>query len=253
MTSTQAKQILLAYRPWAKDAETPEMAEALAVCQADPELEKWLKNHCETQMALRAKFQCIKAPEGLLEQIVSEQPSVVFTRTRPVQYLIAVAAGVVIMLSVWSLWRSRPRVPPEDLSFNGYQIRMTKTVSRAYGMDLETNNLVAIREYLAANQSPMVGDVPETLAQTPAVGCGVLRWQNKPVTMICFKTGKPLPPGAKSDLILFVINRQDVQAGSDLNQTQFRKVGEMFTASWMAGGKVFLLAAFDESELHKRI
>ena len=73
MTSQQAKQILLAYRPWANDADDPELAEALALCRADAELAQWFEKHCTMQTALRAKLQGIKTSEGLLQQIVSER------------------------------------------------------------------------------------------------------------------------------------------------------------------------------------
>ena len=42
------------------------------------------------------------------------------------------------------------------------------------------------------------------------LGCGVLKWQDQPVAMVCFRTGKPLAPGAKSDLFLFVIDRKSL-------------------------------------------
>lgn len=253
MTALQAKHILLAYRPWAQDAEDPEVAEALALCRADPVLAKWLAEHCTMQNMLRAKFQGIKAPEGLVQQIVSERPSSIAILPRLRRQSVAVLACVAIVISVWSLWLSMPRFQREDLSFNGYRNRIVRTASRAYGMDFETNSVSAIRDYLAANQYPVEGEIPAALAQTPTVGCGLLSWQNGPVTMVCYKTGQPLPPGAKSDLMLFVINERDVQGVAKLTETQFSKVSDMYTASWKAGDKIYLLAAFNEAELLKRL
>ena len=255
MTSQQAKQILLAYRPWANDAEDLEMAAALALCRADGELAQWFEKHCATQTAVRAKLQDPKPPEGLLQQIVSEQRARVLSRQTARRRLAMAVACAAIFVSGWFIWKATFPVPREDLTFEGYRNRMARTALRAYGMDVETNDLAIIQAHLAANQAPVDYLLPEALRQTPAVGCGVLRWQNKPVTMLCYRTGQPLPPGMKSDLILFVAQQADVKGSVDLAETTFKfhKVSEWFTASWTAGDKVYLLAAFDEAELRKRL
>ncbi len=62
MTPGQAKQILLLYRPWAADAEDPEVARAMAVARQDPELRSWFKQHLEFQRLMRCKLRNIKVP-----------------------------------------------------------------------------------------------------------------------------------------------------------------------------------------------
>jgi hypothetical protein len=69
----EAKNILLLYRPGTADAEDPQIAAALALAKRDPELARWLEEHCARQEALRAKFRQITVPAGLKEQIISEQ------------------------------------------------------------------------------------------------------------------------------------------------------------------------------------
>lgn len=253
MTSQQAKQILLAYRPWANDADDPELAEALALCRTDAELAQWFEKHCTMQAALRTKLQGIKTSEGLLQQIVSERRAQIASQLVVRRRLVMAVACLAIVISGWFIWKATFHVPREDLTFEGYRNRMARTALRAYGMDLETNDLAVIQAHLAANQAPVDYTLPEALRQTPAVGCGVLRWQNKPVTMLCYRTGQPLPPGMKSDLILFVAQQADVRGSIDLLETKFQKVSEWFTASWKEGDKVYLLAAFDEAELRKRL
>ncbi|MGC3960553.1 MAG: hypothetical protein QM813_22270 [Verrucomicrobiota bacterium] len=253
MTTQQAKQILLAYRPWANDAQDQEMTEALALCRADAELGQWFEKHCAAQAILRVKLQGIKPPEGLLQQIMSERHVHVASRQRARQRLVVACAFVAIVISGWFIWKSIQPVLREDLSFDGYRNRMARTALRAYGMDVETNDVTILQAHLAANQAPVDYTMSEALRQTPAVGCGVLRWQSKPVAMLCFRTGQPLPVGMKSDLILFVARQADVQGSTELAETKFRKVSEWFTASWTAGDKVYLLAACDEAELRKRL
>jgi hypothetical protein len=69
----EAKTILLLYRSGTADAGDPEIAAALALARQDPELTRWLVEHCARQEAVRAGFRKITAPAGLKEQIISEQ------------------------------------------------------------------------------------------------------------------------------------------------------------------------------------
>lgn len=253
MTVPQAKQVLLAYRPWAPADPDPEMAEALALCRTDAELSQWFARHCEAQTALRAKWQGIKAPEGLQEQIVSEYRARRNSRKAARSRMVMVLACVAMVVSGWFIWKFTLSSPREDLSFDGYRNRMARTAARSYGMDLETNDVAVIRAHLAAGQAPTSEALPEALGQTPLVGCGVLRWQDRPVAMVCYRTTDQLPPGTKSDLILFVANQADVAGAADLAGTQFRKVSGWFTASWRTGDKIYLLAGLDETELRKRL
>lgn len=253
MTTQQAKQILLAYRPWLQTDDDLEMREALALCRTDAELGKWFAEHCAWQTTLRAKFQGVTPPPGLQQQIVSEhRASLVATKWR--RRLMAATACLVMGVSVFFIAQSYWMHPKEDLSFNGYRNRMARTALRAYGMDLETNNLSIIQAHLRNRQAPVDYSVPAALQQTPVVGCGVLSWQGKPVTMVCYRTDKALPPGMKSDLILFVIDEQNIQRGAVLPESrEVRKVSEWITASWRSGDKIYLLAAFDEAELRERL
>ena len=75
MNRNEAKTILLLYRPGTTDAGDPEIAGALALAKQDPELTRWLAEHCARQEAVRAGFRKITAPAGLKEQIISEQAS----------------------------------------------------------------------------------------------------------------------------------------------------------------------------------
>lgn len=253
MTPQQAKQILLAYRPWANDAQDPEVAAALAVCRQDAELAKWFEQHCALQNAIRAGFRKMPIPEGLKEQILSEhRPRNVMVWWRQPQVL-AAAAVVAILISIASLWLAIPRHSEEDLSLAGFRSRMVKTALRTYAMDLETNDVAQVRAYLAQRQSHADYVLPKNLERTETVGCGALTWQGRPVAMVCFRTGKPLGPGTKSDLFLFVIERQALPAGNRSNAPEFATVSKLITASWEAGDKVYLLAGYEEADVKSRL
>ncbi len=87
MTSHQAKQILLLYRPWA-DAGDPEVARAMAVARQDPELGGWFKQHLQFQWRMHCKLRNIKVPPRAkrngLECSSILFPAVWFSRVRRV-------------------------------------------------------------------------------------------------------------------------------------------------------------------------
>lgn len=253
MTSQQAKQILVAFRPWAKDVQDREEVEALALCRQDTELAQWFENHCAVQSAIHARFNQVPLPEGLKEQIFSEYRSraVMIWWRQPA--VLAAAAALAILIAFGSLWLTVPRPSNEEVSFTSYRSRMVRTALRTYGMDLETNDAAQIRTYLAQHQAPADYVLPKNLEPTPSVGCGVLKWQDQPVTMVCFLTGKPLAPGAKSDLFLFVIDRKSLPDVPITNTPEFASVNKLATASWIVGEKVYLLAGFDEATLRRRL
>lgn len=252
MTPQQAKQILFTYRPWAKDAPSPDEAAALALCREDAELAHWFANHCAVQNAIHARFDQVSVPAGLKEQILSESRAHGIARWWRRPAVLAAAATLAILLSLGSLWLSTTQ-PKEDVSYAAYRSRMVRTAVKAYGMDLETNDVTQIRAYLAQNRAPADFVLPPNLDPASSVGCGVLSWQGKPVTMVCFRTGKPLAPGTKSDLFLFVIDQKDLKALPHLANPEFTNVSTMVTASWSEGGKVYVLAAAEESDLRKRL
>lgn len=253
MTAHEAKNILLAYRPWADDAQDREIAEAIALCQQSVELKLWFENHCAAQVVIRDKFRGVTVPQGLQQQILSEYKSHTTPAWRRRPAVLATVAAAVLLIAVTSLWFSIPRQPSQDVSFAAYRNRMVREVVKSYRMDLETNDLVQVQAYLAQHQSPADYVLPKNLEQTQTVGCGTLSWRGKPVSMVCFRTGKSLPPGAKSDLFLFVIDQKDVLNAPDEESPVFANVSTMITATWKAKGKIYLLAGAEAEELKQRL
>jgi hypothetical protein len=231
------------------------VAEALALCRQDSELAAWLERHCAMQMAIRSQFQAMAIPEGLRQQIISEYTP----RTEPVWWrrpaVLAVAATVLFAIAISAFWLNLPRAAEQDVSFAAFRNRMVRAIVRTYAvsMELETNNAAQIRAHLAQRQAPADYRLPERLAQAETVGCGALSWQGKPVAMVCFRTGKPLPPDTKSDLFLFVINDSDLAASPQFDTPQFANVSTLVTASWREGGKVYVLAGLTEADVKQRL
>jgi hypothetical protein len=124
---------------------------------------------------------------------------------------------------------------------------MTRVALSLYGMDLMTNDPAPIRAYLAQKHSPADFVLSAPLQQATLTGCAVEDWQGSKVTMICFRTGKPLPPGAASDLWLFVVDRAAVNNAPAGATPQLAKVNRLITASWTEGDKLYFLGTEGEA------
>jgi uncharacterized membrane protein YbaN (DUF454 family) len=250
----EAKTILLLYRPGTADADDPQIAGALAFARRDPELSRWLEEHCARQNALCEQFRQIAVPEGLKEQIISEEAArtkVVFRRPGVVLAAATMAALFVLtaLLATAALWFiSRGN----DNTFAVYRSRMAGIALRGYAMDLTTNDPARIRAYLAQNGAPADYVLPAPLRKAALAGCAIERWQGAKVSMICFRTGKPLAPGEPSDLWLFVVERAAVKNAPAASQPEFAGVNRLATAVWTHGGKLYLLGtAGDERALRQ--
>ena len=249
MNRDEARTILLLYRPGTADARDPDIAAALALARGDRELTGWLAAHGARQEQLRAGFRQIAAPAGLKEQIITEQAArgrPAFRR--PVALLLAAAAAAVlfVLAPLWLQYQSREDVYPN------YRNRMAGIALRVYKMDLETNDLKAVRAFLAQRQAPADYALPPALEKAAVAGCAVESWQGAKVSMICFRTGRPLRPGEESDLWLFVIDRSRVKRAPSADAREFAQISRLQTVSWTVGDKLYLLGTTgDEAALRQ--
>jgi hypothetical protein len=260
MTPEEAKRILALYRPGTADQDDPAFAEALdmadpgrqpgrRVSQLDPQLSRWFREHCAAFLSVRGKFRDIQPPPALKDQILAEFKSHVTPVRSQRRVMLACVAAVLVLaafLTVFLLRRAQR-------DFSVYRQRVVAQALRpSYSMDLETNNLAAISTYLAGRHAPADYLLPPSLKSAQPAGCAVINWHGKFVTMLCFRSGKPLGPGEVADLWLFVANQDDVvnaPAGVARAETQMDR---MATAAWSQGGQLYMLGIIgDESVLQK--
>jgi len=241
----EAKTVLLLYRPGTADADDPQIVEALALAQREPELAEWLREHCARQETLRAKFRQITVPTGLKEQIISEQVAhekIIHWRRNAI---FAVAAIVLALVALAPLWL--PHRPKDD-TFAIYRGRMVGVALRGYSMDLATNSPAQIRAYFTERNAPADYVLPVPLGKTAVTGCAIQSWQGAKVSMICFRTGRPLPPEQQSDLWLFVIDRAEVKDAPAASVRQFARVNQLITVTWTDDGKLYVLGMKGDDE-----
>ena len=245
MNSTEAKDVLLLYRPGTADAADPQIAEALELAHHDPELGRWLEQHRAFQKAMRAKVRQIEVPAHLKSSLLIQGkarpitiPSHAWWRS-PVWLTAAVA--MVLFLGLVGLWL-KPRTPDQ---FANYQARMVSQVQREYRMDLETNDMRQIRQFLAQSGAPADYDVTRGLERLKLTGGGRLTWRSNPVAMVCFDRGD------KQMLFLFVMKRSALKDPPP-EMPQLTKVRQMLTASWTRGDKTYVLAGPEEGDFVRK-
>jgi hypothetical protein len=239
--SSEAKEILLLYRPGTADTADPQIAEALELARRDPELGRWFEQHSAFQKTMRAKFQQIEVPAHLKASLLIR--GAVAPKILPPQawwrspiWLTTAAAAVVLLLGVVGVWR-KPRVPDR---FANYQARMVSQALREYRMDLVTNDMRQIRQFMADRGAPDDYQVPQGLEHLQLTGGGLLTWRSHPVSMVCFDRGD------KQMLFLFVMKRSAIK-DPPLEAPQVSKVSQMLTVSWTRGDNTYVLAGPEEA------
>jgi uncharacterized membrane protein YbaN (DUF454 family) len=245
MNGSEAREILLLYRPGTAELADPQMAEALALARQDPELARWLEQHRAFQKAMRAGLQQIEVPAHLRTSLLarmSAQPTVI---TPPAWWRnpawLSAAAAVVLLLGLAGIWL-KPR--PAD-RFANFESRVVSEAQREYRMDMVTNDMHQIRQFMASSGAPADYDVTPGLERLKLTGGGRLTWRSNPVAMVCFDRGN------KQMLFLFVMKRSAVKDPPP-ETPQLARVNQMLTARWSRGDNTYVLAGPEEADFLKK-
>lgn len=255
MTREEAKTILLLYR-FPADAEDPQVAEALTLARTDAELADWFRQHCGRQEGLRQAFREIAVPAGLKEKILAAQSRtrqkkaswmdidlrVILQQPRFALPLAAIVIAAAILTPLWFHHKQTAQV------FAIFQNQMVGVALRGYDMNLATNKLEEVRRYLAKNGAPADYVLPPAIEKMETTGCAIEQWNGKPVSMICLRTGRPLPPGQQNDLWLFVMDRNAAKDFPLKALPQFSNLDGLTTAYWVQGDKFYFLGTQSDAE-----
>ena len=97
------------------------------------------------------------------------------------------------------------------------------------------------------------GRGPDPAQNARLTGCAAIIWHGRPVSMICFDTGRPHPPGTvNSDLWLFVTDRNSVPQNSVASSPTLSTVNNAITATWTANDQLYVLVAEGDEALIKK-
>ena len=192
MSPAEAKDVLLLYRPGTADAADPQMAEALDLARHDPELGRWLDQHRAFQKAMRTTFRQIEVPAHLKTSLLirSQVPEPIVTSQPWWRSPVWLTAGVAVLLLLGlAVLQFRS---PSPKRFANYEARVVSAALREYRMDLVTNDMNQVRQFMAQRGAPADYHLPPGLQRLQLTGGGLLTWRSQPVAMVCFDRGDPI-------------------------------------------------------------
>lgn len=266
MNNDEAKFILRARRPGGPDARDAAFAEALAHARRDPELATWFAEESAIDAALFAQLSAVPVPSDLKHailigrKVIKPQP----WWRQPVSLPTAVAAVVATLLCIAFVGLREPR--EAALDFSRFNADLTDYVGSRYGLlfspKLATANMgylgaggselhyrsarvEDIRRWLTENSGHGACEFPARLKDHPSMGCGMLDWRGKRVSLVCFQVGTDLP---KDKVYLVVIDSADLPDPPKGASPQFTTRGEWTSATWRNGDFVCLLLGYGNGE-----
>lgn len=233
MNSETARELLMSYRRGTTDVSDPEIRAALEFACIDTEVRDWLHGHLRTQANLRSRMREIPVPETLGRDILqAESARRRIIRIRHWKQGAAAAAAVLMMLLSVALWFEVQRRG----GFANYRDRMVRTALRDYRMQMVSGDVSQIRQYLRDHRGHPDLAIEPKLTQLQPIGCAILRWNDQPVSLVCFDSPK------QGTVYLFVSKATKLTGGPLGTEPQFSQVNKMSTASWSRGDETYLLA-----------
>jgi hypothetical protein len=241
MNSEEAKLILQAYRQGSGDDSEPQFRAALEHTQRDPELARWFAQEQALDQCIGAKIKlALAAPASLHAQLLAQGNII-----RPVSWWqqpmsrLALAAGIALLLTIAAAWFYATRAD----GFQQYRATMADfTANKLDRLDLMSRDVVEVRRWLAQKEAHADLILPAGLEGRPSLGCRLLDWQGRTVSLICFELEN------RQVAHLLVVDSAVFEQSPDA-QPLFQKVGVMQTAGWSRDGKTYLIASKDATQL----
>ena len=128
-----------------------------------------------------------------------------------------------------------------------YRSFIANTAAKLDHLDLQTTNMVQIREWLATQSAPEGFVIPAKLNEKSRVGCRVFSWNDQKVSLICFELGN------NKTAHLFVMDRSALgNLPGNTPKIQISSNG-IATATWSDPKRVYVVALKNGEDDLKRL
>ncbi|MBA3651659.1 MAG: hypothetical protein H0W66_09325 [Chthoniobacterales bacterium] len=233
MNEQEARLILQACPPGAADRSDPQVVEALQMAERSPELARWLAEEQAFDCAVSAQLAALPAPFGLKTRILAQNAPPASSRVARWIFSLAGAAALLFLLvQIVDFWRG---AAPATASLSGYAGEMVSFVKLPPPLEMESNDLGSIKDWLAKNNR-LTPEVPTGLAALPSAGCRVLSYRGHKVTLVCFHREN----GGLAHL--FAVDRSALPGVKAGDAPSFVREGEWTTAIWAEGDRAYMIA-----------
>jgi len=243
MNSEEAKLFLHACRLGNEDANDPRIAEALEQTRRDPELLAWYNDQRALDAAISQKLQQVRVPSDLADKILAERKTLSQRPTRRYVTPLALAASVVLLLSLGLLTFGRFKSPTTE--FGAMRADMADFLVKFPKLDLASDQWPEIVQWLARKPALARVEIPPGLKKFPGLGCREVQWRDKRLMLVCF--------AAQGEIVhLFVVPKAELRDAPIASIATLARVKGWTTANWTRGDVVFLaLTRADEEFLNK--
>jgi hypothetical protein len=239
MNPEEARQILILFRPGVDDPSDPFFAEALRQAETDSDLAKWWAEEHEFDRVFAAQIKAMPVPGAIRTVIkarVRAQTNPTINWLRAAGLAAAALALAILIVNVWP----RQAVPLDD-----YRGEMIGFVKLTPSLELETHKLEQIKDWLEQSHAPSVV-IPAGLAGFKPLGCRVLTFRGRKVTLVCFDRG-----GGKL-IHLLAVDSAILPKLPSRDGPIFEPEGEWMTAAWQENNQAYLLTTQGDKALLER-
>lgn len=238
MSIDEAKFLLSAYRPDGRDAEDPHFAEALRMASLDPELGRWFEEQLSFDRAFQSSLSMLQPPQHLMSSLLA---GVRIGQRRPWwrRPMLVAAAALTALTVMVSVWLAGQRDAESSKVIAEFRQDMVEKVVALDRLDLMSPDASAVRKWLAAHEGHADAVIPPGLSAAMTVGCRILEWHGRKVTLICFQS-RPDSPGPDAHLLVM---DGDAFDGAATAQPLIAQSGGWATAVWRRGNRAYMLAS----------
>lgn len=246
MDNDQAKFLLSACQPSGKDADRPEIAEALAQARHDPELADWLARERRSDAAIARQLRQLEPDPALRARLLAggrASQRARHWRHRRARLMIAAGIAFAAGLGWWGhALIFSPSGPTPSIAANAplrewQQNAVGIFANPQFHLDLEAATYEPLERHLVAHDAHVAGALPFTTAIVSAVGCRVLPWRGSLVSLTCFRADT-------GELVhLFVGSPVDLDTATLHGGPQHGQIGAFATVTWLQGDLVVMVAS----------
>jgi hypothetical protein len=246
MNNEAAKLMLQAYRADGQDARDPRFREALEQVQRDPELAQWFANERALDSRIGAKLRTsAPAPAGLKAQLLAQRKivrPVIWWQRPAARYAMAACFALIATFAVWFGFLHEGAIEARGNTFAAYRDGMADFAgNRLKRLEFRTRDVAEVKRWFAEKESIAELTFPKGLEGKPSLGCRVLDWNGRKVSLVCFELGN------RKKFHLLAVD-SSIFENAPGGSPEFSRVAGVVTASWSHAGKTYVLASRQASE-----